>query len=107
MSMNDTLESQSPLQISKFVFKIIFHRESANSLYLDLTFDESSFEKFFEKLDPTDFKRDGQPLQSQPGSEMEIKLSSLKIVNKDFLYEIEGGLKAFETYLFDTFGQDV
>lgn len=43
-------------------------------------------------------------LQAQ---EDEIILNSLKIVDRDFIHQIEGGLKAFENYLLNEFGQDV
>eukprot|EP00347_Sterkiella_histriomuscorum_P005987 403354508 len=80
-------------------------QESANSLYLDLYFDESSFDKYFQMLDPADFKmKDGQTIPTKEG---EIKLPTIKIVDKDFLFEIEGALKTFENYLFNEFGQEV
>lgn len=42
-----------------------------------------------------------------PTKEGEIKLPAIKLVDKDFLFEIEGALKAFETYLFNEFGSEV
>ena len=53
-------------------------------------------------LDPADFKmKDGQTIPTKEG---EIKLPTIKIVDKDFLFEIEGALKTFENYLFNEFG---
>ena len=73
-------------------------------MYLDLYFDENSFEKYFTVIDPADFQRDGQVVPTREG---EIKLPSIKIVDKEFLFEIEGALKAFETYLYGEFGTEV
>ena len=80
------------------------HRESANSLYLDLVFDDSSFEKYFEYIDADEFQG---KLKNVPKVEGEVKLKSLKIVDKDFLYEIEPGLHAYETYLLSEYGPDI
>ena len=77
------ISSLLSLHLTSMYFVSNFFRESANSLYLDLVFDESSFEKFFQKIDPTSFERDGQPAPLREG---EIKLPSLKIIDKDFLY---------------------
>lgn len=80
-------------------------RESANSLYLDIYFDESSFEKYFKIYDPADFTmKDGTTVPTKEG---EIKIPSIKVVDKDFLFEIEGALKAFENYLYNEFGNEV
>ncbi len=65
-------------------------------MYLDLVFDDSSFEKYFEFVDPDNFARS---LQSLPTVEGEVKLKSLKVVDKKFLFEIEAGLNAYEKYL--------
>ncbi len=85
-------------------YMLDLYRESANSLYLELVFDESSFDKYFEKIDSSNFERDNQVV---PMKEGEIKLSSLKIVDKDFLYEIQDSLKEFENYLLAEFGSEV
>jgi hypothetical protein len=37
----------------------------------------------------------------------EIELHSLKVVDKDFLLEIDAGLNAYEVYLLKEFGPDV
>ena len=65
-------------------------------MYLDLVFDDSSFEKYFEFVDPDYFARN---LQSLPTVEGEVNLKSLKVVDKKFLFEIEAGLNAYEKYL--------
>ena len=44
--MTDISSLLSP-HLTSMYFVSNFFRESANSLYLDLVFDESSFEKFF------------------------------------------------------------
>lgn len=78
------------------------YSENANSIYLDLQFDESSFEKKFQIIDAQNFDTHGfRP----PGEECIIP--SLKIVDKDFIHDIEDGIKAFENYLTNEFGQDV
>jgi len=58
------------------------------SLYLDIVLDESSFEKYFEIIDS-----DGQ-FQSKldepiPVIQGEVKLPSLKIIDRQFIVEIE------------------
>ena len=70
--------------------------ESANSLYLDLNFDESSFEKYFEYVDVEHFAKN---IQSLPNVQGEVKLKSLKVVDKKFLFEFESALNAYENYL--------
>jgi hypothetical protein len=69
---------------------------------LDLNLDESSFEKYFEYVDPEHFQRN---LTSIPVVEGEIKLRSLKVVDKSFLFELESGLNAFESYLISEYGE--
>jgi hypothetical protein len=71
---------------------------------LDIIFDESSFETYFKYVDPDEFTK---KLTNIPNIEGEIKLQSLKIVEKDFLFEIEPGLHAFETYLINEYGHDI
>ena len=73
-------------------------------MYLDIVFDESSFEKYFQNIDPEEFQKN---LTNVPKVEGEIKLPSLKIVEKDFLFELEQGLHAFETYLLNEYGNDI
>jgi len=66
-----------------------------------LFFDDSSFDKYFQSIDPADFKRDGQVVPLRDG---EVRLNSIKMVDKDFLFEIENALKMFESYLYNEFG---
>ena len=69
-------------------------------MYLDLVFDDSSFEKYFKYVDPEDFARN---LHSLPTVEGEIKLKSLNVVDKNFLLNLESGLNAYEKYLLQNY----
>ena len=70
-------------------------------MYLDLNFDDSSFEKYFEFVNVEHFAR---KIPSIPVVEGEIKLKSLKVVDKKFLFEIEPALNAYEKYLIQEYG---
>jgi hypothetical protein len=70
-------------------------------LYLDLNFDDTSFEKYFEYVDIEHFARKMTPI---PVVEGEVKLKSLKVVDKKFLFEIEPALNAYEKYLIQEYG---
>jgi len=73
------------------------------SLYLDVTFDESSFEKYFEWIEQDSFQSKLQePIPVIPG---EVLLRSIKIVDKSFIMELEQGIQAFETYLLNEYGK--
>lgn len=80
------------------------YSDSASSLYLDLVFDESSFEKFFQYVETSEIFKNHANINLV---DHEIRLKSLKIVDKDFLYDIEIGLHAFETYLLNEFGPNI
>jgi len=47
--------------------------------------DESSFEKYFEKIDPAAFERDGQAIPMREG---EVRIPTYKMINKNFIFDI-------------------
>jgi len=67
-----------------------------------MSFDESSFNKHFEIIHPKDFETNGQKTPYN-----DVPIQSLKIVNKEFIHEIEEALKAFENFLIGEFSSDV
>jgi len=78
--------------------------ESAlNPLYIDLLFDDSSFQKFFELIDASYFQDNHQTFPTRPN---ETFLKSIKIVDKAFIMELVTGLQAFENLLIKEFGAD-
>lgn len=73
-------------------------------MYLDLVYDESSFEKFFKFVDPADILKSHLGI---PEIDNEIKLQNLKIVDKDFIFEVETGLQALQTYFIKEYGSGI
>ena len=54
-------------------------------------------------MDPEEFTKNlSDPL---PSIDNEVKIKSLKVVDKSFLYEIEPSLNAFEQYLLSEYGE--
>lgn len=70
-----------------------------------MNFDEDSFQKYFEYLDEQTFQ--SQLKLPLPNISNEVKHRSLKIIDKDFITELDHGILAFETYLLKEYGQNV
>ena len=72
--------------------------ENANSIYIDLSLDESSFNKRFMFIDNEAYCYQTTNIQE------DFQLPSLRIVEREYIHEIEEGIKAFENYLINEFG---
>lgn len=66
--------------------------------------DQTTFEKYFERVDPAAFRRDGQELPLREG---EVRIQTYRMVNKNFIFDISPAIKALEAYLTKEFGVDV
>lgn len=75
--------------------------ENANLINLDLILDESSFNKYFEYIEPNQYFNS----TSIPKENFYIK--SLKVVKNKFIEEIQDAIRAFEKYLMNEFGGEV
>ena len=74
-----------------------------NSIFIELEYDEESFEKTFGFYEHDQFKVGGKVITNKD----EIMLKSIKVVPKSFVDSITDGLTEFETYLKNDFGDDV
>ena len=78
------------------MYLYIFSEPPFNSLYLDLQFDDMSFDKYFSFIDHKNFKVKNEVIPLKSG---EIIFNSLKMIDKEFIKEILEGLRVFESYL--------
>lgn len=69
-----------------------------------MEFDEVTFDQLFEFYEHESFKSSGRPIGLRNGETM---IRSLKIVNRDFIEKIKGGLVALEKHLQGEFGQGI
>jgi hypothetical protein len=71
---------------------------------MDLLLDESSFDKFFQYVEPDDLFKNAAFM---PSYDNETRLRSLRVVDRSFILAIEEGLVALQQYFRLEYGPDV